>query len=318
MKPLIREFASHRGHPHQRVGEDLEFVADRYLPYLEAEILPQVTPKLADYGCVKAALAGLAAPANTLPAEIATKAKELYEKFEAIDWDATRRPAAARPVIELSDSHGPPSDHPIWGINGMMHGVMMSHGPGGNPTYHLDRRYTPRNPYVIGHNGLQVGQWFPRQACAVFHGAHAEMIRGISGDPDHGAYSIVVSGAYDDIDRDEGNVIYYSSEGGHRKDARAKLDSTRNRALNTSYITGRPVRVLRSAQPKSAQAPECGIRYDGLYRVVSVESKWNEHGARFQLFKLVRQSDQRSLEDIQRGGLTAQQVHDYERIHLGY
>lgn len=273
---------------------------------------------MAAYGRVKEALENLAEPSNGLPAPVAAKAGALYEMFEAINWDATTRHATTRPVVELSGSH-PPSDHPIWGDDGIMRGLVMDHGPsGGKITYRLDSRYTPHNANVIGHNGLQVGQWFPVRWSTIVHGAHAQPIRGISGDPARGAYSIVVAGEYEDVDRDEGDVIYYSAEGGATKEARQRADSKMNQALNTSLRTGAPVRVLRSAKLKSSYAPPCGIRYDGLYRVVSVQTRMNEHGGRFQLFKLERLPDQPSLDTICRTSPTAQEVRDYERIKLGY
>lgn len=67
--PLVGEFAYHRGHPPRTrvVQENLEFVRARYLPYLERDVLRVVTPRLADYGRVREALANLAAPRNRPP-----------------------------------------------------------------------------------------------------------------------------------------------------------------------------------------------------------------------------------------------------------
>lgn len=291
VSPLIGDFAHYRGKPPQRLVEDnLQFVTEKYFPYLEFDVIRQIDPRMAEYGRVKEALERLAEPSNGLPARVATKAGALYEMFEAINWNATPRTPAARHVVELSGSY-PPSNHPIWGENGIMHGLVMDHGPGGNVTYRLDSRYTPRDANIICHNGLRVGQWFPMRWITIFHGAHSQPIRGIAGDPNRGAYSIVVAGEYEEVDRDEGDVIYYSAEGGATKDARRKADSKLNQALNTSLRTRGPVRVLRSAKLKSNFAPPCGIRYDGLYQIVSVQIRMNEHGGRFQLFKLERQPD---------------------------
>lgn len=315
VKPLLDEFIHHQGRPPRRlVQNNLHYVTEKYLPYLEHDIVREITPRLADYGRVREALQKLADPDNRLPAPVASKAREIYEKFEAIGWDASR---PIRPVIQTSDDY-PPSDHPIWGDHGIMHGLVLYRGPGGNLRCKLDDRFQPQNAHVVGDDHLRVGQWFPRQASAILHGAHSQPIRGISGDPERGAYSIVVSGEYYDVDRDEGDIIYYSGEGGTGKDSGKKTDSKLNQALHASWRLGTPVRVLRSSKLKSIYAPACGIRYDGLYRIVSVQAMRNSDGGRFDQFKLVRLPNQRSLEDVCRESPTVQQIHDFERINLGY
>ena len=66
----------------------------------------------------------------------------------------------------------------------------------------LDREYPRPRPSakVVGDNGLAVGDWFPYRICALRDGAHGESQAGISGDIDSGAYSIVVAGAYEEVD----------------------------------------------------------------------------------------------------------------------
>jgi hypothetical protein len=73
-------------------------------------------------------------------------------------------------------------------------------------THLLDSKYPfKKDCYVVGHNGLTNGQWWPSRVCAVRDGAHAELEAGIAGKKDFGAYSVVVSsGGY--ADRDEGEV----------------------------------------------------------------------------------------------------------------
>ena len=39
-------------------------------------------------------------------------------------------------------------------------------------TYLLDRTYTPRDCHVTGHNGLEVGDWWPLRVCALRDGAY--------------------------------------------------------------------------------------------------------------------------------------------------
>ena len=61
--------------------------------------------------------------------------------------------------------------------------------------YSLDKNYipAPRPCNIFGHNGLQVGDWWPLRVCALRDGAHGAMQAGIAGSSNTGAYSIVVS-----------------------------------------------------------------------------------------------------------------------------
>ena len=47
---------------------------------------------------------------------------------------------------------------------------------------------------VPGHNGLEIGQWWPLRICALRDGAHGATVGGIAGGESTGAVSIVVSG----------------------------------------------------------------------------------------------------------------------------
>ena len=59
----------------------------------------------------------------------------------------------------------------------------------------------------VGDGDLVNGQWFPLWLCAVRDGAHGSTQAGIYGKKGHGAYSIVMAGAYEDTDC--GDVIEY-------------------------------------------------------------------------------------------------------------
>ena len=79
-----------------------------------------------------------------------------------------------------------------------MHGVVLKISSR-RRDYILDSRYPKRDAKVFGHNGLDVGQWWPMQIVALFNGAHGSKIGGISGNSQTGAYSIVTSGgAYEE------------------------------------------------------------------------------------------------------------------------
>lgn len=70
----------------------------------------------------------------------------------------------------------------------------------GTTRYVIDYRYGALPAYISGHNGLAVGAWFPNQFSAKMNGAHGMHVAGISGTVSYGAYSIVVAGAYKEVD----------------------------------------------------------------------------------------------------------------------
>lgn len=317
ISPLLREYRFYKGRPPQRrVQEYLDFVREEYFPYLLESCDSKVmTPEVAEGSHVKTALLDLSDPKNGLPHDVANEAHRIYDFFKQRAWGGT---PPRMPSKENSSTY-PPSDHPIYGDHGIMHGVLPATGDMGRRTYVLDDRFSARDTKVYGHNGLAPGAWFARQLCAVFGGAHAQHLRGIAGDERRGAYSIVVSGGvYDETDRDEGDVLYYSSEGANKKDASKCADALGNRALMASRATGRLVRVLRSAKCSRHWAPPCGIRYDGLYRVVDWSERINKEGGRYKQFKLVREPGQASLEEIMRVSPTAQQQADHGHVESGY
>ncbi|WAR11774.1 UHRF1-like protein, partial [Mya arenaria] len=112
-------------------------------------------------------------------------------------------------------------------------------------------------------------------------------VAGIHGGPD-GAYSIALSGGYDD-NIDLGECFTYTGEGGrdlkgtktnpkNLRTAAQSKDQTLTRgnlALSRNVDTGNPVRVIRGYKLPSPFAPEEGYRYDGLY---SVEKAWYTAG----------------------------------------
>ncbi len=73
-------------------------------------------------------------------------------------------------------------------------------------------------------------------------------------------------------------------------------------------------------------APTFGLRYDGLYKVVTVEVKANTHGVVYRQFKLVRMTGlcdgytQSAAEfaQIKTQSPTDTQVADYEKYRDGY
>lgn len=305
-----------RGKPRSHmVAEYTTFVRQNYLPGLEpgrGEV--EMSPKLAESCGIKKLLKELADPENYLPDDITTTARTLYNNFERRGWTSTQlTPAARRPP---QDGY-PPEDHPIFGRDGIMDGLLI--GAKG-PRHVIDSRRIVRNAEVYGHNGLAPGFWGPYRRNLILHGAHLQHQRGIAGDESQGAYSIVVSGQYEDVDVDEGNVIYYSGEGAQGKKSSKSIDRKSNRAMNASIRTRNPVRVLRAAKKGSQYAPPCGYRYDGLYECVGKETRLNAAGAFYERFKLVRleRDDQPELDFLVRNSPTAQEIADFGRIKDGY
>lgn len=209
----------------------------------------------------------------------------------------------------------PPVNHEIWGVNGIMHGIAYKKGE--KKVRVLDPRYQKRDAAVFGHNKLRNGDWFAGHLPALFRGAHGTSMAGIAGSRETGAYSIVVSGLYDDLDQDHGNILFYSGSGSHNNtDPHAPAKSTSGTlALHKSLETQKPVRVLRSDSGKSKYAPTCGYRYDGLYRVESVNYPKNGKGGLYEQFKLVRLEGQSDI-DIRRPTPT-EQWH-FGRIGVGF
>ncbi|TAQ86390.1 hypothetical protein B7494_g5292 [Chlorociboria aeruginascens] len=111
-------------------------------------------------------------------------------------------------------------------------------------SHKLDKEYTKRkSANVVGANGLINGQWWPSRICCLRDGAHGEQEAGIHGQIGKGAFSVVIAaGGYDDKDNGK-----------------------------TRTKKKQPVRVLRAVNKKSIYAPKEGIRYDGLYEIVSKE-----------------------------------------------
>ncbi|KAI5124658.1 hypothetical protein M0805_004266 [Coniferiporia weirii] len=135
---------------------------------------------------------------------------------------------------------------------------------------------------------IEVGTWWEtRQACSA-DAIHAPWVGGIACGP-KGAYSVALSGGYDD-DVDLGYAFTYTGSGG--RDLKGTKDKPKNlrtapqssdqtfenhfnKALKISAENGNPVRVIRGFKLRSPYAPAEGYRYDGLYTVTKA---WQEVG----------------------------------------
>ncbi|KAI5891984.1 uncharacterized protein SCHCODRAFT_02541235 [Schizophyllum commune H4-8] len=119
--------------------------------------------------------------------------------------------------------------------------------------------------------GIPPGTIFPNRKALRASGVHAEVRAGIFAEKYRdGAYAVLLNGGYPD--QDHGELIEYVGQGGLDKPGGTQVASQkwdwRNRSLQQSYESRKPVRVVRGYKLDSPYAPEQGFRYDGLYRVI--------------------------------------------------
>lgn len=147
--------------------------------------------------------------------------------------------------------------------------------------------------------GVEVGTQWKFRVQVSESGVHRPHVAGIHGRDGEGAFSIVLSGGYED-DVDEGDEFMYTGSGGrdlsgNKRTAEQSCDQMLTRmnkalALNCAaslndksgaeakdWRAGKPVRVVRNCKGRkhSKYCPEEGNRYDGIYKVVKY---WPEKG----------------------------------------
>lgn len=198
---------------------------------------------------------------------------------------------------------GGPTEHIIQNlVTSLLQGITISRSSSTSTgILKLSPTYTKRPADHFGHNTLSVGDWWPRQQPFLIRdGAHGSAQGGIHGRLSYGAFSIVLSGGiYDDIDSDQGARILYSGSKGPTPPGspnpnlnRTPVPTSSTRYLIISQQTGQPVRLFRAAKGKGRWAPSHGIRYDGLYTVLSHTVKIDETGRGIYRFELVRREGQ--------------------------
>ncbi|XP_054280834.1 E3 ubiquitin-protein ligase UHRF1-like [Macrosteles quadrilineatus] len=139
--------------------------------------------------------------------------------------------------------------------------------------------------------GIEVGTCWKFRIQASEAGVHRPHVAGIHGRENIGAFSVVLSGGYED-DIDNGDEFLYTGSGGrdltgNKRTNAQGFDQTLTRfnkaiAMNCNvplsekggeakdWRGGKPIRVLRNYKlaKHSKYAPEDGNRYDGIYKVV--------------------------------------------------
>lgn len=131
------------------------------------------------------------------------------------------------------------------------------------------------DPRQHGNGLLLNGVWWPSQLAALRDGGHGSSQGGITGNPESGAYSVIMAGGLDPRglpypNQDDGDEVLYC--GTDNKDS-TNQPSGNTKALITNWENRQPVRLFRSHNLNSPHAPEIGFRYDGLYDVTSLK-RW--------------------------------------------
>ncbi len=253
-------------------------------------------------------------PEETPPTSAATSPTGTSSK-RSRDGTAPRRSSSRQQL----DSNDPAFQTIMWNI---------TITDGRTRKYNLTDKSAAIPCNVFGHNGLTVGQWFPFRICALNAGAHGATQAGIAGSEKTGAFSVVVSseslscmtsinsiltqclGDYDDLDKDDGDILLYSgSNSALNEDPANPVMTHATKAMQRSYHDHRPIRVLRTAGGKWRNCPAKGIRYDGLYRIDSDAVAKNRRGGAYVRFKLAREANQPSI-DLSRPTMAEKEVYD--------
>ena len=147
-------------------------------------------------------------------------------------------------------------------------------------------------------NSKLIGKVYDNRLELSKSGIHRPPQAGIWGRQHEGAYSIVVSGGYED-DYDNLFQISYTGQGGRSPNGKMIKDQelTRgNKGLVINYQKGLPVRVVRGHQV--FYGPKKGYRYDGLYTVENYEYIKGFSGFKVFKFYLKSLSNISELENI--------------------
>lgn len=191
--------------------------------------------------------------------------------------------------------------------------------------------------------GIKVGHWWETRMQCSADSVHAVRppthpfcgsllissqppVSGISGSGNGSAYSIALSGGYED-DVDEGFRFTFTGSGGRDLSGTAKNPKNLrtapqssdqqllggNLALSNSCESGLPVRVIRGY--KATLGPPEGYRYDGLYKVVKAWCDVGMSGYKVWRFAFMRIDGQEPV-DYKGEFLYPFNYHDQSKLQL--
>ncbi|CAG0913046.1 unnamed protein product [Notodromas monacha] len=216
------------------------------------------------------------------------------------DFPACLDPVQRGPVLVTSDLNVP---------SGSLNAHRNSLFVGSQALTFASPRKLRKSRFVYGQpKDVPVGTWWLTRVECSRAGVHCPTMGGIHGGP-RGAYSICMSGGYENVD----NLydFWYCGEGGRdpkksnvkAKDQTKDMVWTRNNvSLRESYLTGNAVRVVRGFLKNKQKAqsvsynPPVGYRYDGLYQVTEYEEIRGAHGFVVIRYHFVRLQGQETLE----------------------
>ncbi|KAA1473848.1 hypothetical protein DENSPDRAFT_840364 [Dentipellis sp. KUC8613] len=157
----------------------------------------------------------------------------------------------------------------------------------------------------VGHiHGTFIGQTWRKRKEAAASGIHRMIYAGIWAGKNY-AYSVVISGGYDD-DSDDGESILYTGAGGRSRNQGPfggncpqtedqSFGYHSNAALQRSCHHFQPVRVIRGLYDEEGKLY---YRYDGLYDVTSAVLVKGSSGFMVCQFRFERRHDQEPLPHI--------------------
>ena len=195
----------------------------------------------------------------------------------------------------------PADDDPVFGLAGPMRGTLIKYNTTDPHNVSKSLVLNPQtqqvNSKVHGDNGIPVGQIYLRQMAALAQGAHGSSQAGIAGTAEDGVYSVIVTGRYKGLEKDGLTRFEYCATGSMDNTFKdALVESQGLKALRTSLTTRNPVRVLRGQNEDFVHAPAFGLRYDGLYTVVSEKRRKNPRGGLYAVFVLERLEEQEPVD----------------------
>ena len=312
------EFHKRPPNPVEEAKKGLAKLLDKFSDPLK------IDTKFAQNLNIKSLLETIMRPAGPFSIASQTKAGYIYGRFDAQQWgelwavtpDQTSATSDAKAKNKRDPSPAPdstsstkkakstqvrpktyPDNHVLFGKDGPYPGcATIYHTATTNVTIRCRKDVERKSAAVRGHNGFNVGDWFPSQFSTMARGAHGATQGGIFGTADDGAFSIISTKTY--AGADKGNLLefdYCAPNSIENPDTTQLTGSAGLDAMRTSRREGHSIRVFRGVGA-CAGAPSAGIRYDGLYKIVKEAFANNESGGMMIKFGMKRLENQAEID----------------------